>query len=290
MNITFLFFVQLILYINKSTTYPYNYAMSPYVITAGNGMTIIPQRQFYTQYHTPYSDCNVLESDDELAVSSALVDRTLYEAVRSTGFAYAQKTCFAYCEQEATVNSCGCMQLKISYSLAAYNYCTSANETQCVNRVSELFARGDYVRSQCLSRCPLECAQRLLVPTITSSLYPSSIRYRLYLSNLTSLKTYFGDQIDFKSNMQYSCVQLLMYYDALAYVQVEEEPKMTAEDLLGILGGHLHLFLGMSLLSFVEIGEFVAIFFITLAKSDKVNDKDGYVTTKSKQFDVAERK
>ena len=59
-------------------------------------------------------------------------------------------------------------------------------------------------------------------------------------------------------------LQVLVYYDNLAYTHIEEEAKMTAEDLLGILGGHLHLFLGMSMLSFVELGECVIVLAMTL--------------------------
>ena len=60
--------------------------------------------------------------------------------------------------------------------------------------------------------------------------------------------------------MPKSVLQLTVYYNSLSYVEIEEEPKMSAEDLLGLLGGHLHLFLGMSLLSFVELFEFAILF------------------------------
>ena len=48
-------------------------------------------------------------------------------------------------------------------------------------------------------------------------------------------------------------VRLVFYYDSLSYSNVDEEHKMTVDSLIGTIGGHLHLFLGMSLLSFVEI-------------------------------------
>ena len=43
----------------------------------------------------------------------------------------------------------------------------------------------------------------------------------------------------------------------LAYVEVVEEPLMDGWSLLGILGGHCHLLLGMSLASFLELGQFI---------------------------------
>ena len=54
-----------------------------------------------------------------------------------------------------------------------------------------------------------------------------------------------------------------VFYNTLDYTLSEEEPKMTVDILIGAIGGHLHLFMGMSLLSFVEIylliGKFVNI-------------------------------
>ena len=45
----------------------------------------------------------------------------------------------------------------------------------------------------------------------------------------------------------------MFYYETLSVTQIEEQPKMRLDTLIGTIGGHLHLFLGMSLLSFVEI-------------------------------------
>ena len=44
------------------------------------------------------------------------------------------------------------------------------------------------------------------------------------------------------------------YYSS-EYTEINEEPKMNWEDLFAELGGHLHIFIGMSLLSFVEVVE-----------------------------------
>ena len=56
-----------------------------------------------------------------------------------------------------------------------------------------------------------------------------------------------------------SNTEISVSYDSLSYTQVEEEPKITLEDVIAMIGGHLHVFLGMSLLSFVELFELIAI-------------------------------
>ena len=69
------------IYLLNSTDYPFNYATAPIVLSSGLSMNIVPQRQFYTQYPTPYSDCNV-HADDTLAVNN-LSDRQLFDAVQT---------------------------------------------------------------------------------------------------------------------------------------------------------------------------------------------------------------
>ena len=45
----------------------------------------------------------------------------------------------------------------------------------------------------------------------------------------------------------------------MAFVELVEEPLMNGWSLLGTLGGHFHLLLGMSLASFLELGQFILI-------------------------------
>ena len=47
-----------------------------------------------------------------------------------------------------------------------------------------------------------------------------------------------------------------VYYDDLYYTVVEESPSFTPDALLGLIGGQVGLFIGASLMTFFEIGEF----------------------------------
>ena len=66
------------------------------------------------------------------------------------------------------------------------------------------------------------------------------------------------DRPTFES-MQDTLLMVNVYYDELFYTEIEDEPKLEIETLLSLIGGYMALFLGMSLLSLVEIFE---IFFI----------------------------
>ncbi len=50
-----------------------------------------------------------------------------------------------------------------------------------------------------------------------------------------------------------------VHYTALAFVEVLEEPLMNWKDLLAKVGCSLHLLLGVSLLTFVEVAEMLSL-------------------------------
>ncbi|XP_067950290.1 amiloride-sensitive sodium channel subunit beta-like [Watersipora subatra] len=53
-------------------------------------------------------------------------------------------------------------------------------------------------------------------------------------------------------------VKIQIYYDNLNYYSYTERPMMLFQDLIGAIGGHLGLWIGMSVMSFFEVFELVA--------------------------------
>ena len=56
-------------------------------------------------------------------------------------------------------------------------------------------------------------------------------------------------------NVSKSLASIYVYYDDLEYVLITQKPKMQTFDLVSNIGGLFGLFLGMSLLSFIELFE-----------------------------------
>lgn len=54
-----------------------------------------------------------------------------------------------------------------------------------------------------------------------------------------------------------SLVKLFVYFDDIKYTRITEAPSITFVDLVANIGGTLGLFIGISLLSFVELIELV---------------------------------
>ena len=66
-------------------------------------------------------------------------------------------------------------------------------------------------------------------------------------------------------------LELHIDFDSSSFKEINEEPKMNFNDLVSELGGHLHLFVGMSIMSFIELEELVVIFFKYFFKKNKLN-------------------
>ena len=84
------------LFIQNSSFYPHNLDTTPYLVTPGVGNDFILQRNFYSTYHTPYSDCAVF--DDSTVVDGALADRTLFDEVVNASAPYSYSWTFLLVE------------------------------------------------------------------------------------------------------------------------------------------------------------------------------------------------
>ena len=258
-------------FIHNSTEYPFSQSPSAVQVTPGFGTNFVVSRYFRTQYQKPFSDCTVLE-DKQL--TQKLTNRTIFDQVIATGYDYTQRTCILFCLQELYTKYCGCNSQSISYKVSGYDHCFTTSQTTCLlDFYTNNYTTGTNIADDCVPKCPLECTSSELQATLAYYKYPYT---SLYVNNVLQknqiLSGYDSDQWDFNYDLINNVIEFAVYYDSLRYTRLEEEPKMTGEDLLGVLGGHLHLFLGMSLLSFVEIIELLAL--IMLLVCDAKNDKN----------------
>ena len=234
-------------------------------------------RSFYYQYPQPYSDCGVLEEDNKLVVQ--LADRTIFDMVAEATAErpYTRKACLSTCTQMRTVQVCGCNTRRISFQESSAEACSMDEELNCALGV---WKASESLHAYCSSRCPIECSQSEFKVDIIYA-QPSLVSYGLdfYFSqfywceywNLHGLGTPISSDLECEnlelryldySKFYQDIAQVAFKYETLSSIESEEVPKISGEQLLGIIGGHLSLLLGMSLLSFVELVEF-AMFLVT---------------------------
>ena len=221
------------------------------------GRIINLHRLTYKQYQQPYSDCSVLEDNTLVA---PLDDRSVFDLVEATGYAYTRKTCYMVCRQVLVTQTCGCNSYDIQYRLANFDLCGYQADTLTDGGcMTKLKANSSFTAEYCFQRCPLECHKSFFQEAIGEytndknyfNRFLDTFRYLDEVPNGTDLVDYAYENM----------VEVRINLDTNSHVQISEEPNMTGEELLSQLGGHLHLFLGMSLLSFVQLCELVRYIF-----------------------------
>ena len=239
---------------------PFKVAPSDIVLTPGFATEIVMVKKKFSQFNEwpyLYSKCNV-NADNTLI--RPIADRTLFDYALSTNFTYAQDSCLLYCFQSLCAQRCKCLTSWVNYEIDGVEKCKPGCSGPFY--YSE-FTVGDFIAKNCLDKCPLECDTYRFDIYQSMYVYPDSLYLKRTLQQNAMLNSRFSNQTDFTDHLATNIVKFTIRYAAkAAEMVVKEEKKMTWIDLLASLGGHLHLFLGMSMISFVEIIEFLFILVI----------------------------
>ena len=260
-------------HIHNHTDYPYNLAPSPILLTPGLGTRIVLSRSFYEQFNEwpyAYSECRV-NGENEL-IGPPLDDPSLFEQVIATNYSYSRSTCNLFCAQLETTKACGCNNFKLPNPIEEYDLCTSPDQKKCADDFLHfIFNKEDFIQENCLPKCPLECSQREMKTSFSYYKYPTIDQAPEWQTKYPELKAKYENEQDFDFGLYNNLVRVSIYYDTLSYTVSEEKAAMSLENLIGLLGGHLHLFLGMSWLSFFELIELAVEFTLLLKKGRAVN-------------------
>ena len=240
----------------NQTTYPYWYGQTPYTVTPTFGYDFAIARTFYEQYNAwpfAYSECLVDEHNE--LMNSLSGSSELFEQVVATGYEYSRDVCSEFCYVHYLAAECNCSTYRSRYHAGELDYCLSDEENACEAKFRfSKFLLFEFFNTNCLSKCPLECHKTTFQIAVSSYDYPgSSSNAQTSLAQSPTLVSRRGAQRDFVHNNESNVIKVRFFYETLAYTQVDEEPRITVDTLIGTIGGHLHLFMGMSLLSFVEI-------------------------------------
>ena len=124
------------------------------------------KRIFYSQTQYPYSACSVIESFTNTAQSTLtqpLADRTLFDQVVKTGYAYTKDTCLNFCLQTLIFKHCRCITAIIAYNLSSSSnpygtddYCQSHTDLVCAHQVMiNSSISPDMIEQNCSPLCPM---------------------------------------------------------------------------------------------------------------------------------------
>ena len=260
------------LFVQNASDYALGLDRSPILLTPALTTKIYPARFFYKQQLAPYSACGVLEEDNALVVE--LADRSLFDSVieqlDNSSSTYTKSACVSLYAQKMTVERCGCNSQRIGFKWSDASECNAEAELGCAARVWRLGGGQELNTGEV---CPLEYSQSV-VRTAYSSLLKGHSNTYLTMGTLPKFSSRNRSYISayLRENTIRAAV---VFATGLSYTELSEEVKMSGEQLLAVIGGHLHLFLGMSLLSFVEIGQLlVNILFVFCHRNDEYDDTE----------------
>ena len=261
------------LLIQNETDDPFGVERNPIFLTTGLSVKLTISRKFYHQYPSPYSNCGV-RNDNSLAID--LPDRQIFDLLIESNYSYTRKACLSLCAQVRTTQVCNCNSNRINYKMANFTDCSLEIELNCAQQ--NVWNQIESLNAYCSKKCPLECSQ--LVYDVSFNYGSLSLQDYNYVSVVGMAfwcyynAIYRGQPVPsadwckhFLTSSPYlgfffkDVVQVAIGYESLAYIESQEEPKITGDYLLGQIGGHLNFFLGMSLLSVIEIFELAILFF-----------------------------
>ena len=202
------------------------------------------------QYPKPYSPCQ-----DNLPAYPSEYVQILFANNRT----YTQFDCIGFYEQELMVQNCNCYlapskSQMLSASKKCGIQCTTQNQIICATD-SQRTAR---ISEETLNEvCPLECDRLTYDMFMSKTDFPQAPAV-VVLANHPTIVKYLGKNAT-SLDIKQSVLAVNFYKGKDTYTLIQESPKMNVFDLIGKIGGHLGLFLGMSLLTCVEFFELAYI-------------------------------
>lgn len=250
-------------------------------MTLYNGINIKPgtetyvgiKRMFRTKLSKPYSNCiKVLKPFNSYS-------KILYGYFKDLNVSYYnQDFCYKLCFQDQLIKKCNCCDI-VTPSILKRHYCFTNQELYCQDQFQSNFSITN-IEYLCQSSCPIECETITYELSSYQAQFPTD-SYLEYLMVDEISKSFFPQNITVNSEIEdfvsKSFLRLIINYDELFYTTITDSAAITLGPLLGNIGGQLGLFIGLSVLSFVEIFEFfietIRVLYKQFKKSKNIKQK-----------------
>lgn len=248
-------FGELKIFIQNNTMIPPNLFNKGIFIKSGSYNFFSVRRTFEQKLGEPFNSCYK-------NVSLFKGNKRLIEYIRSQNRTYTQDECFQLCQNlkyiETSKCHCDLNSLDDVIKTSCMNRRTTSEDIiNCTREFLQTFQKSNPFEL-CSEYCPLECDSIKYDVTHDHMPLPSTgpVSNSFYLKKF---RTY--------ENVSRNFFALNVFYEELKYTLITQHPKMQIFGLVSSIGGIFSLFLGMSLLSFIDIFEiFLESIFILFDK------------------------
>ena len=147
---------------------------------------------------------------------------------------YDQEICASLCFQDKLIDSCGCSEIGIQ-AIRNTSYCTTMPQLGCLfSFLSNFYVSDNFV---CQNTCQKECYKVEYDIQTNVVKYPN-LNYLNYLRSENDTSSRFpNDEKNAEKFADNAFIKLMVNYETIEYVYVEENPKINLEILLGSIGG-----------------------------------------------------
>jgi hypothetical protein len=211
------------------------------VFKAGDEVNVVVNREIIQKKEHPYSEC--IEDLDNYKFSNSSIYNHITKVLNNT---YKKHECLKYLKNEEALKILNCY---ISWLPMLNNERDLCSSDQCLN-CDAVFA--NYGRSD---MCPLECTSSSYELTFVNMDYPSIARINELKKKKEITSKFMNPSNVSNEDIASSVVKLKIYYDKMSYRLLKEVPKVSELSLISNIGGTMGLFLGISLLTLIEILE-----------------------------------
>lgn len=226
---------------------------TPLKTFTGSFSNIVLSKSISTSLSQPYNDCRD---------STNSVQTTIGREMSSLNMTYDRRNCFTLCRQKSIIDQIGCYDMR---------YPRLFNASPCSTR--DLYDRLRNLTvdlSICSDECPFSC-NTVKYDWVTSYAdYPTYMEFKyLDLDYNDTLEKYFSGSYSY-SDVRQTVASAFVYFETMSVVEITQSPSMVLTDLIANIGGTFGLFLGLSVLSFVEFVDLLQAVFVGAFKLYKV--------------------
>lgn len=240
-------------------------ASNSIIIPTGTETYISVSRTFNLKLPHPYSNC-IQELKPFNTYSTKLFGYITQLNVNN----YTSEFCYKICYQDKLIHKCNCSDITIP-SIRNSLACYTDDQLKCLGSVDRIFSSSN-IEELCEHSCPPECLSIKYDLFDHKSTFPTEYYFSELMinsppkdTNVTvespfdiigySFRNYFMERDKSLQNLRDILLKITINYNDLRSTYQTEIPNSTFETLLGVLGGQLGLFIGISFLSVLEIIE-----------------------------------
>ncbi|CAF1068437.1 unnamed protein product [Adineta ricciae] len=240
-----------------------------------NGLSLTPGLSYYLTYRksettflsAPYTQCTSAVADDLLS----LYQTTFINQTASEITAYSESICRELCEQSYTFSQCSCIVpsdffTRLIYTLdghlIAANICSPfGGQLECSFNSKQRFDADSELQTLWCDRCHPQCQHTDFSIDLSSMAAPSTAeleQWRRLLINGTNASTIlvpddFAQRFDYYFERNY--LKVLVACGNKYVTKYSQAAKLSFVDTFSAVGGQTGLWIGLSVLSVIELSE-----------------------------------